>query len=137
MRFLKSRFSGSQSRQLWDRSRLPSSSILNSREPEGRVALSALLSFASFEEKRAAETQAKIGGAMPSKPSLSARPPGYEEYLERAKNANDGFRHTIRIQFVIVGPERKKAFLNWAQKGFRLRKPAASQPRPIDPAQTA
>jgi DNA invertase Pin-like site-specific DNA recombinase len=107
---------------------------LNSREPEDRVALNLLLSFASFEKKRTSETQAKIG-EVPPKPSLSGKPPGYEKYLERAKNANSGFRHTIRIQFVVVGAERKKAFLSWARKGFRSRKPAASQPLPIDPAQ--
>jgi DNA invertase Pin-like site-specific DNA recombinase len=110
---------------------------LNSREPEGRVALNVLLSFASFEKKRTSETPAKIGGVMPPKPSLSGKPPGYEKYLERAKDANSGFRHTIRIEFVVVGPERKKAFLSWARKGFRFRKPAASQPLPIDPAQAA
>ena len=120
-----------------DASLVALSQQLNSREPGGRLAVSVLLSFASFEKKRTSETQAKVGGVMPPKPSLSGKPPGYEECLERAQDANSGSRHTIRIQFVVVGPERKKAFLSWARKGFRFRKPAASQPLPIDPAKTA
>jgi site-specific DNA recombinase len=110
---------------------------INSKEPGGKVALDALLSFASFEKKQASETLAKIDVAMPPKPSLSAKPPGYDKYLERTKNGFYESRHTIRLPFLVLGPERKKAFLSWARKGFRLRKPAASQPAPMDPAQTA
>jgi DNA invertase Pin-like site-specific DNA recombinase len=96
---------------------------LNSREAEGRITLNALLTFASFEKKRAAETEAKIGGAMPPKPSLSPKPLGYEKYLDHTKNSNYESRRTIRIPFLVLGTQRKKAFLSWAQKGFGLRKP--------------
>ncbi len=97
-----------------------------------------LLSFASFESKPNTETQAKVGRVTPPRLSLSgSKPTEYEKLLERAQQASSGSRHTIRTEFIVVGPERKKAFLSWARKGFRFRKPAASQPMLKDPAKMA
>ena len=111
---------------------------LNTSEPAGRLAVSLLLSFARFESKLNTDPQPKVAPVMSPRLSLSgSKPAEYEKFLQNSQQQSSEFRHTIRTQFLVLGPERKKAFLSWARKGFRLRKPAASQRQTADSAKTA
>lgn len=111
---------------------------LNTSEPAGRLAIRVLLSFASFGSTPNTETQVKVALATPPRLSLSgSKPTEYEKLLERAQQASRRSQHTIRTEFLVLGPDRKKAFLSWARKGFRFRKPAASQPMLKDSAKMA
>jgi Resolvase, N terminal domain len=107
---------------------------LNTSEPSGRLAVSLLLSFARFESKPNPDPQVKLAPVTP--PRLS-KPAEYEKFLQNSSQASSKFRHTIRTEFLLLGPERKKAFLSWARKGFRFRKPATSQRQTADSAKTA
>jgi hypothetical protein len=110
---------------------------LNTSEPSGRLAVSLLLSFARFESKLNPDPQVKPAPVTPPRLSLSGKPAEYEKFLQNSSQTSSKFRHTIRTEFLLLGPERKKAFLSWARKGFRFRKPAASQRQTADSAKTA
>jgi hypothetical protein len=110
---------------------------LNTSEPEGRLAVSLLLSFARFESKLNTDRQATVAPVTPPRLSLCGKPAEYEKFLQNSPRASSEFRHTIRTEFLLLGPERKKAFLSWARKGFRFRKPATSQRQTADSAKTA
>jgi DNA invertase Pin-like site-specific DNA recombinase len=111
---------------------------LNTCEPAGRLAVKLLLSFASFERKSTSESQARVSPLVARKPPLTgSTTPDYEKLLERKKDTDSGSRHTIRIEFLVMGAERKKAFLSWARRGFRFRKPAVSQSPEANSAKTA
>ena len=92
---------------------------VNTNEPAGRLAISLLLSFA--------KTQAK-GAQLP-------KPAEYEKFLHNSQQARGVFRYKMR--FLPLAPERDRAFLSWARKGFRFRKPAASQTMPVHPVDAA
>jgi resolvase-like protein len=95
---------------------------LNTSERAGRLAVGVLLSFASFEDKPKIESKAKVAPVTPPRLSLSgSKPPEYERLLQQAQQASSGSRHTIRTKFIVVGPERQKAFFSWARKGFKFR----------------
>ncbi len=111
---------------------------LNTSEPAGKLAVSLLLSFARFESRLNTDPQAMVAPVTPVRLSLSgSKPAEYEKFLQKSQQQSSEFRHTIRIEFLLLGPGRKKAFLTWAQKGFGLRKPAASQRQTADSSKTA
>jgi hypothetical protein len=110
---------------------------LNTSEPAGGLVVGLLLSFARFESKLNPDPQAKPAPVTPPRPSLCGKPAEYEKFLQNSSQASSKFRHTIRTEFLLLGPERKKAFLRWAWKGFRFRKPATSQRQTTDSAKTA
>jgi len=111
---------------------------LNTSEPAGRLAVSLLLSFARFESKPSTVSQAMVAPVTPLRQSLSgSKPAEYEKFLQKSQQQSSEFQHTIRTEFLLLGPGRKKAFLTWAQKGFEFRKPAASQRQTADSAKTA
>jgi DNA invertase Pin-like site-specific DNA recombinase len=110
---------------------------LNTTEPAGRLAVSLLLSFGRFESKLNPDPQAKPAPVAPPRLSLSGKPAEYEKFLQNSSQASNKFRHTIRTELLLLGPERKKAFLRWAWKGFRFRKPATSQRQTTASAKTA
>ena len=111
---------------------------LNTSEPAGRLAVSLLLSFARFESKLNPDPQAKVAPMTAPRLSLcGSKPAEYEKFLQNSQQARSESRHTIRTEFLLLGPGRKKAFLTWAQKGFGFRKPATSQRQTSDSAKTA
>ena len=110
---------------------------LNTSEPAGRLAVSLLLSFARFETKLNPDRQVKPALATSPRLSLCDKPVEYEKFLQNSPQARDEFRHTIRTEFLVLGPGRKRAFLTWAGKGFRFRQPAGSHRQNVDSAKTA
>jgi DNA invertase Pin-like site-specific DNA recombinase len=111
---------------------------LNTSEPAGRLAVSLLLSFARFESKLSTGSQAMVASVTPLRLSLSgSKPAEYEKFLQKSQQQSSEFQHTIRTEFLLLGSERKQAFLSWARKGFGFRKPAASHRQIADSAKTA
>jgi hypothetical protein len=82
---------------------------LNTSEPSGRLAVSLLLSFDRFESKLNPDPQAKPAPVTPPRLSLCGKPAEYEKFLQNSSQASIKFRHTIRTEFLLLGPERKKA----------------------------
>jgi len=108
---------------------------LNTSEPAGRLAVSLLLSFTRLESKLNTDPQAKLAPVTPPRLSPCGKPAEYERFLQNSPQASREF--TIRVEFPLLGPGRKQAFLSWARKGFRFRKPAASHRQAADSAKTA
>jgi len=99
---------------------------LNTSEPAGRLAVGLLLSFARFESRPSTGSQAMVAPVTPLRLSLSgSKPAEYEKFLQNSQQQSSEFQRTIRTEFLLLGPGRKTAFLSWAQKAFRFRKPAA------------
>ncbi len=67
-----------------------------------------------------------VAPVTPLRLSLSgSKPAEYEKFLQNSQQQSSEFQRTIRTEFLLLGPGRKTAFLSWAQKAFRFRKPAA------------
>ncbi len=105
---------------------------IQTNEPAGRLAVGLLLSFANLESKLNSETQVKSTPVTPPRLPVGSREPEYERFIKKSQSRSE-VRQTIRTRFLILGPQRNKAFLGWARKGFRFRKPPASQPMPENP----
>jgi len=111
---------------------------LNTSEPAGRLAVSLLLSFARFDSTLNTDPEPKVAPVTSPRLSLSGgKPAEYEKSLQNSPQASSEFRHTIRTEFLLLGPRRAKAFLSWARNGFRFRKPAAGQRQTADSAKAA